>query len=87
MSTISLLVTVTFTSYISYSEEIYYNIQLQWMVPGRRGEILLHVRVLQNQNQEKGLAPHQHRQEVDGTVTARPTKPYRVLLVHARVRF
>ena len=57
------------------------------MVPGRRGEILLHVRVLQNQNQEKGLAPHQHRQEVDGIVTVNPTKPHRVLLVHARVRF
>ena len=51
------------------------------MVPGRRGEILLHVRVLQDQNQ--GLAPHRHRQEVDGIVTANPTKPHRVLLVHA----
>ena len=57
------------------------------MVPGRRGEILLHVCVLQNQNQEKGLAPHRHRPEVDGIVTANPTKPHRVLLVHARVRF
>ena len=53
------------------------------MVPGRRGEILLHVRVLQDQNQDQGLAPHRHRQEVDGIVTANPTKPHRVLLVHA----
>ena len=57
------------------------------MVPGRRGEILLRVRVLQNQNQEKGRAHHRHRPEVDGIVTANPTRPHRVLLVHARVRF
>ena len=43
--------------------------------------------MIQDRNQEQGLALHQHRQGVDGFVTGSPAIPHRVLLLRARVRF
>ena len=39
------------------------------------------------QSQEQELAPHQHRQEVDGIVMENPRKQRRVIRVHAQVGY